>query len=73
MTDKPAQPREADELAKADPVGYSHRLAAAKDLDVEAEKYKLFNGLVDYDARNPVHASMSNFPNAWSKAPQKRH
>lgn len=59
----------AAELAKADPVGYSHRLAVAKDLDVEAEEtYKLFNRLIDFDPKNEIHVEMSEFADRMEQA-----
>lgn len=72
MTESGFNKEKAAELAKSDPVGYSYRLAAAKDLDTEAEEvYKLFNGLVDYNSKNPVHVAMSDFAERMEQALDK--
>lgn len=50
------------ELRKADPVAFDLRAQAANALNAEvAELYKTMNGLVDYDAKNPIHLNIGNF------------
>jgi hypothetical protein len=50
------------ELRKADPTTFATRVQAANALGVEvAELYKVMNGLVDFDAKNPAHVNISNF------------
>lgn len=74
MGEKGWNKEKSEELAKADPVGYSHRFAVAKDFDREAgEIYKLYNGLVDFNPKDDVHKEITDFymrfESAMLKAP----
>lgn len=54
--------KKIEELSKTDPVGFGYRWAAANDLNREAaEVHKLYQGLVDFDPKNPVHVEMDGF------------
>lgn len=60
--------KKIEELSKTDPVGFGYRWAAAVDLNREAaEVHKLYQGLVDFDSKNPVHLEMDGFISGMEK------
>ena len=61
--------KKIQELSQSDPVGFGFRWAAAKDFNQESgEIHKLFNGLVDFDEKNPVHQEIDRFVNQLEEA-----